>query len=366
MLLLSDPKNETIFRSLIQDTIEHTGEERTLPAQKADLILANILRSDEAVILPMKKRISTRAWMRSAAAVILVVAGALSYRLLFREHQLVSQPIVAKVLQPVTISPGTDKALLTMANGKTVVLDSIQNGTLSQQGDVAIQKQQGSLIYAAAGNSNTAMEYNTLTVPRGGQYHLVLSDGSQVWLNAASSLRFPVAFTGNTREVEMTGEAYFEIAKNKDKPFHVKANATQVEVLGTHFNVNAYEEEQAIKTSLLEGSVRVSNGSFSNRIKPGEQAAVNNKNGGIDVATADMDAVMAWKNGLFEFQGADIATIMRQVARWYDVEIVFAGKTPARKFEGKISRNAQLPEVLKILELSNIQFRVEGKKIIVQ
>jgi len=253
-----------------------------------------------------------------------------------------------------------------MANGNIVVLDSIQNGTLSQQGNPAIQKQQGSLIYAAAANSNTAMEYNTLTVPRGGQYHLVLSDGSQVWLNAASSLRFPVAFTGNTREVEMTGEAYFEIAKNRDKPFHVKANATQVEVLGTHFNVNAYAEEQAIKTSLLEGSVRVSNGSFSNRIRPGEQAAVNNKNGGIDVATADMDAVMAWKNGLFEFQGADIATIMRQVARWYDVEIVFAGKTPARKFEGKISRNAQLPEVLKILELSNIQFRVEGKKIIVQ
>jgi ferric-dicitrate binding protein FerR (iron transport regulator) len=140
----------------------------------------------------------------------------------------------------------------------------------------------------------------------------------------------------------------------------------RVKVLGTHFNINAYSQEQAIRTSLLEGSVQVINGSFSSRIKPGEQAIVRRKDDVISVRTANMDAVVAWKNGLFEFDGADVATIMRQISRWYDVEIVYAGKVPARQFEGKISRSAQLSDVLKILELSNIHFKVEGKKIIVQ
>jgi transmembrane sensor len=368
MNLVSKPENEAIFKSLIQNVIENTGTETELPAEKANLILKNILQSHKVVIVPMKKRNTAFIpWMRVAAAVFIIVIAGASYWLLQKSNRSGNNKMVSVTSKPLPVLPGTDKALLTMADGRTVVLDSLQSETLTDAGYTNIRKQGAMLIYnSPTANEQNSITYNTLSTPRGGQYKVVLSDGTEVWLNAASSLRFPTAFTGNFREVELTGEAYFEVAKNKTKPFHVMVNGMRVNVLGTHFNVNAYTEEQAIKTSLLEGSVEVINGSFNNRIKPGEQAIVTSKNDVINIRTADMDAVVAWKNGLFEFEGADIATIMRQVARWYDVEIIYTGKVPLRRFEGKISRNAQLSEVLQILELSNIKFRVEGKKIIVQ
>jgi ferric-dicitrate binding protein FerR (iron transport regulator) len=195
---------------------------------------------------------------------------------------------------------------------------------------------------------------------------MVLPDGSKVWLNAESSLRFPTAFTGNQREVTLTGEAYFEVAKNKEKPFRVEVDGMSINVLGTHFNVNAYLDENNIRTSLLEGSVKIIKGNLSELLKPGYQAVLNKKQDKIRITDADMDGVMAWKNGLFQFDGADINTIMHEIGRWYNVEIVYSGKVPARTFEGKISRNAELSEVLRILELSKVKFSVVGRKIIVQ
>lgn len=385
MELLGKPENEVIFKALIQNVIENTGSEIELPAGKAASILAGILQSDKIVIIPMKKRTTAFIpWMRVAAAVLIVVIAGGSYRMLQNNKRNEPAKMVAEIPKPAPILPGTDKALLTMADGSTVILDNLQNGVLAQHSNTIIQKQGAVLMYNAttASNEKTTVTFNTLSTPRGGQYRVVLSDGSEVWLNAASSLRFPTAFTGNSRDVELTGEAYFEVAKvsypvGGDRrsgtkfgegalPFHVMVNGMRVDVLGTHFNINSYSEEQAIKTSLLEGSVQVTNGSFNSRIKPGEQAIVTGKDEVINIRTPDMGAVMAWKNGLFEFEGADVATIMRQIARWYDVEIVYTGKIPLRRFQGKISRNAQLSEVLRILELSNIKFRVEGKKIIVQ
>jgi ferric-dicitrate binding protein FerR (iron transport regulator) len=217
-----------------------------------------------------------------------------------------------------------------------------------------------------ASNQGSLISYNTLSTPRGGQYQLVLPDGSKVWLNASSSIHFPTAFAGHERNVELTGEAYFEIAKNKQKPFHVNVNGMQVEVLGTHFNVNAYGDEGAIKTSLLEGSVKIKKGNISGLLKPGQQGVLKKNSTDLEIKNADMNEAIAWKNGLFEFDGADIKSIMREIGRWYDVDVVYAGKVPDRRFEGKISRDAQLSDVLKILALSNVKFSVEGKKIIVQ
>jgi ferric-dicitrate binding protein FerR (iron transport regulator) len=243
----------------------------------------------------------------------------------------------------------------------------MQNGTI-QHGSAKINKQGGLLIYNALASykSGKKVLYNTLSTPRGGQYQVVLPDGSKVWLNAESSLHFPTAFTGNQREVTLTGEAYFEVAKYMEKPFRVKVDGMSINVLGTHFNVNAYSDENTIKTSLLEGSVKIIKGNLSELLKPGYQAVLNKKQDKIRITDADMDGVMAWKNGLFQFDGADINNIMHEIGRWYNVEIVYSGKVPTRTFEGKISRDAELSEVLRILELSKVKFSVVGRKIIVQ
>ncbi len=365
MAYLRDPRHDVLFRSLIEKVVDETGSEVELPVQTSDLILSRILHSDEAVVIPLAKRKSF--WYRrlsvAAAVLVILTAGTIYF---FTQNNNDKKSAVVTTAKPSPILPGTDKAVLTMADGTTVVLDSIQNGNLLQPANASVKKKDATLIYNAAGSSKASVEYNTLSTPRGGQYRVVLSDGTGVWLNAASSIRFPTAFLESSRVVDVTGEAYFEVAKNTDKPFIVRVNGMQVNVVGTHFNVNAYVEEEAIKTSLLEGIVQVMTGSSVSRLKPGEQAVLSRLDKNVRIGTADMDAVMAWKNGLFEFQGADIATIMRQIARWYDVEVVIPGKTPARRFVGKISRDAQLSDVLQILELSNIKFRVDGKKIIVQ
>ncbi|HVG13975.1 MAG TPA: FecR domain-containing protein [Chitinophagaceae bacterium] len=369
MDLLRDPRYEATFKSIIQDVMEQTGIEKEMPGERADAVLANILQvGKDPVVYEEQRKVFSLSWMRVAAAAAFIVLIGGTYYWSGQNNRKEDSGSKAITVKNEPILPGTDKAVLTMSDGRTIVLENVENGLLAETGNTNIKKEGALLEYNAVirGSEPAEVTFNTLSTPRGGQYRVVLSDGSKVWLNAASSLHFPTAFTGSSREVELTGEAYFEIAKNKRMPFHVVVNGTRINVLGTHFNVNAYSEEQAIKTSLLEGSVEVINGSFTNLIKPGEQAIVKRKNDIIDKAAVNMDAVMAWKNGLFEFEGADVSQIMRQIARWYDVEIEYAGKIPLRRFEGKISRNAQLSEVLQILELSNIKFSVVGKRIIVQ
>ena len=266
------------------------------------------------------------------------------------------------------IDPGSDKAVLTLADGSEIILDNAQTGTLTQQGNTKIiLLDAGQLAYNTHGTkANGEVLYNTISTPKGGQYQIVLADGSKVWMNAASSLRFPTAFAGKQRNVELTGEAYFEVAKNAAMPFNVQVNDLNVQVLGTHFNVMAYNDENVIKTTLLEGAVKVTKGTVAGLLKPGQQAKMDKDAGNIKIATADVEETMAWKNGLFLFNNDDIKTIMRQISRWYDVNISFEGNIPAKNFTWQISRNTNVSQVLKMLELTKeVHFKITGKNIVV-
>ena len=266
------------------------------------------------------------------------------------------------------VSPGSNKAILILADGRNLILDNAENGRLASQGDAEIVKNNGRLVYNNKGMPGDEVLYNTVATPRGGQYQLQLPDGSKVWLNAASSLKFPTAFHGKERNVELTGEAYFEISKNASMPFHVKSAGQTIEVLGTHFDINAYNDETAVKTTLLEGSVKVIKGTKTTTLKPGQQSSLlQNGSGTIEVSDdADVDEVTAWKNGMFQFNDADIRAVMRQISRWYDVDIEFQEPISSDHYKGKVPRNASITKVLKILELSGVNFKIEGKKIIVK
>ena len=270
------------------------------------------------------------------------------------------------------VMPGGNKAILKLSDGKTIVLDNAQNGLLAEQGAVQIEKQEGELSYIAS-TPATTISYNTLATPAGGQFQIKLPDGTRVWLNASSSITYPTAFVGNERRVTITGEGYFEVAKDASKPFKVTIQSTigekrpaEVEVLGTHFNINAYDDEAAIKTTLLEGKVKIAKEQSTAILKPGQQAQINNQ-GKLQVKNdASMEQVIAWKNGEFLFESADISTLMRQVARWYDIEIIYPEGKPTDKFSGKIGRNVNLSQLLKILEYSEVRFELKGRTLFVK
>jgi ferric-dicitrate binding protein FerR (iron transport regulator) len=288
------------------------------------------------------------------------------------------------------VAPGSNKAVLTLANGTTIALDDASNGVVAQEGNSKVLKpEDGQLLYEQEDNSEHGpLSYNTLATPRSGQYQLILPDGSKVWLNSESSIHYPIAFAENERRVQITGEAYFEVAKLKNSsgqriPFIVDLPPTgggQVEVLGTHFNVNAYNDESAIKTTLIEGKVRVVKKTGVSQqsaiLAPGEQAVIadgkakanRSDNDRIKVNKADVDNVVAWKNGLFHFESADIKTVMRQLARWYDVEVVYEGTTMKNDpLFVEVSRNTRLSDVLKVLQESgSAKFTIQGKKIVVK
>jgi len=272
------------------------------------------------------------------------------------------QPTVKKQLLP-----GGNKAILTLSDGSVISLDDAKTGKIARQGNTLIDKTaSGQLVYKSLEEKPSEVVYNTLTTPRGGQFKLNLPDGSAVWLNAASSIKYPTAFTGAERKIEMSGEVYFEIAHDASKPFVVAANGMEIKVLGTHFNVNAYSDESVIKTSLLQGSISLSKNGKAVKIYPGQQAQLA-FNGNINVVNeVDMDEVIAWKNGYFSFNRANLQTVMRQIARWYDVDIRYEGRIPERLFGGKIDRNSDVADVLKILEESKVHFSIDDKKIIVR
>lgn len=308
----------------------------------------------------------------AAAAVIVLLFGSIAIWFNNREKTPTASTVKTNtIVRPATdIAPGGNKAVLTLADGSTIVLDSAANGALASQGNISIKKlDNGKLAYEVNGKTITENDeafYNTITTPKGGQYKVILSDGTLVWLNAASSIRFPVVFTGNERNVSVTGETYFEVAKDAAKPFKVAVKNQAIEVLGTHFNVNAYDDESAIRTTLIEGRVKISAaGNTQKYLQPGQQSAVNN-NGSINIITnADTEEAVAWLKGRFQFNSTNLRTMLRQIARWYDAEVEYRGNVDVH-FTGQLTRTENISKVLEKLQLTGeVHFKIEGRKIIV-
>jgi ferric-dicitrate binding protein FerR (iron transport regulator) len=273
-----------------------------------------------------------------------------------------AQPLPVKDLKP-----GSNKAMLVLADGSTILLDDSENGLLAMQGKTNIIKQQdGQITYKAGAANATEMVYNTLSTPRGGQFKISLPDGTKVWLNASTTLKYPVEFLGKERKVEISGEAYFEVAKDPSKPFLVETNQEMIEVLGTHFNVNNYGDEDLVKTTLLEGSINLKVDGGNSLLRPGQQAQLS-KTGNLKVTNyVDLEEIIAWKEGNFQFEDETIKSIMRQIARWYDVDVEFRGQVNKR-FGGVISRNVELSKVLNMLQMTGeVKLTIQGKKVIVE
>lgn len=312
--------------------------------------------------IPEHKNLKTKKWFYSiAASVILLISAFGIYKIINNKQS--KQASIAKIDQT-GIQPGGNKATLTLSNGNVIDLVSTPNGLIKGDSGTIINKSKdGEILYND--NSSSAANYNILTTPKGGQYKIQLPDGSLVWLNAASSLKYPTAFKGTERNVELNGEGYFEITKDKTKPFKVKlADGNEVKVLGTHFNVMAYEDEKSKDVTLLEGSVQITRNNDVQKLIPGQQGRITSTKI-ILVNAADTDQVTGWKNGKFIFQDADIQSIMRQVARWYDVDVKYETNS-SQHFNATISRNEPVLRLLHILEeTGQIHFKIENKSIYV-
>jgi ferric-dicitrate binding protein FerR (iron transport regulator) len=310
----------------------------------------------------------------SIAAIILLF---ISTGLYFYSNRVISEPEqFAEIDVRNDILPGYNKAILTLADGSKISLDDAANGLLASQGNIAITKtDNGQIVYEKNNVDKSKFmsnrsAINTIQTPKGGKYQIRLPDGSKVWLNSASTLSYPTTFAGNERKVQLKGEAYFEISPNKNVPFRVESENQIVEVLGTHFNINSYDDEDYVKTTLLEGSVKVILSSNPNEVsktrllKPGEQSLTKSSQSGIRIENVDTEKAVAWKNGYFKFRNTPIKEIMREIERWYDVELVYEGKIPSDEFTGFISNDVKISAVLKIMEESGgVRFTVKGKKL---
>ena len=361
-VLLRHPENEKEFIDLLDGSWEDLKhiQLKDISIDRADHIFADVVRPVDF------QRKNNWLWIRVAAAILMILSATIVFYK-YSDNARVKTQLV-KHTQPVLneIMPGSNKAVLTLGNGHKVVLDDAQSGQIATEEGVIIKKiADGQLSYAASGKDVT-IEQNNLSIPKGGQYHVTLPDGTQVYLNSTSSLSYPTQFIGSSRNVTLQGEAYFEVAKNAKMPFIINVNNKQkIEVLGTHFNVKAYTDEQEINTTLLEGSVKISTDDKNVILKPG-QMAVDNPSKSLSVQIADLEEIMAWKNGLFIFNNENITTVMKKVARWYDVDVVFKGNMENTNFVGNYSRSKSLANLLKNIELMDkVHFRAEGRRITV-
>lgn len=318
-------------------------------------------------------RVFKKNRFRYAAVLILLLGAGIYSWMQYTTHS--KSGVSVSGLSSTNVQPGKEGAVLTLADGRQLVLDSLSAGVVALQGGARVIMNNGQLAYLPEGSVAGAMAVNTMTTPRGRQFQLVLPDGTKVWLNAASSLQYPTVFNGNERRVKVTGEAYFEVAQLATKPFIVEINdRTEIEVLGTGFNVNAYEDEAHITTTLLEGAIKILAGNNRNQplstvLKPGQQSVVPRTAtiSRIPVEPANTDQVMAWKNGFFNFEGKKLDEVMRHLSRWYDIEVIYEKGIPDIVFGGKMDRGLTLSNVLNILEVSKVHFRMEaGRRLIVE
>lgn len=311
--------------------------------------------------IPMPaRRVRSIRWMRWAAAVILMISATIALLLFKRPSK---DKKIASIRYNGDAAPGRNGALLTLADGKTILLDSVGPGNIANLQGMDIDKTgEGKLsLHVGRPSADAVVAYHKLSTPKARKFSMRLPDGTEVWLNAASSVSFPSAFVGKERTVTITGEVYFEVAQDKEKPFIVKTASQNIQVLGTSFNINAYDDEKAVTTTLATGSIRVSDGQQNVILKPGEQAT------DFTVTRANLPRTMAWKNGAFYFEETDLRTIMRQIGRWYDVNVVYAPDAPSYDFNGTLPDNLPVSEVLKLLELTElVHFEIEGNTITVK
>ncbi len=374
------PKNLELLRTLSDTSYvkNKTKDVRDIQASKeADwkkimsvITGGNASEEKASTTMTPVSRIKGINYLVAASLVGILTAGAW----LYMKHRSVAKTNIQAVASTLKndVAPGGNKATLTLSNGQQILLDDVKTGTLTEQGATqVIKKNAGTLSYATLLNEEPKKEelsYNMLTTPRAGTFLVELPDHSKVWLNAESSLRYPTHFDGqDTRTVELTGEAFFDISKDATHPFKVKVANRLIEVLGTTFNVQAYTDEQSMQTTLISGAVKVNAGEQARVLAPGQQAGISIQPGAIlKVSKAEnLRQITAWKDGLFFFHDDNIETVMRQLARWYDVDVVYEGERATNLFSGMIRRNNLLSDVLKVLALSGVHFRIEGKKIIV-
>jgi Fe2+-dicitrate sensor, membrane component len=385
------PDEAIVFRNMLEQPEHRHALEQLLDAElkaweTSDMDFPNVVQrvqqrvaqdiNKEQRITPVHRiHLLRTAWFRYAAAVLVLIGTGVIFW--FGNQKETADKQVASNEAVSDILPQRGAAVLTLADGRTIVLDSVANGNLASQGGAHIVKlDNGQLQYVAdSAAANGEALYNTISTPAGTQYQLTLSDGTKVWLNAASSITYPAVFTGKQRTVKVTGEAYFEVAKNKDRPFVAEVDGKfSIQVLGTAFNVKAYRNESNFKTTLLEGSVQVTNhtgdanpaAGQTVKLQPGEQAQVNHTGSIAVVKNVDQEKVMAWKNGLFNFNNASLDEVMREIARWYDIEVVYEQQPPHLEFVGKISRDLSLSQVLNGLKGTGFNFRItEERKLII-
>jgi ferric-dicitrate binding protein FerR (iron transport regulator) len=363
-IITNDEKQEFLsWYNVLEDEMIIPAEFAASEAELQKRMLKNIKQKQEA-----KGKIFTGkfALVAAAASAIAAICFIALYSPVQKNVPLTTGTVNNEIKKPTDISPGGNKAILILGDGSSLVLDAVSNGTIATEKNIQIRKlKDGQIDYSLSGKQD-AVTYNTLSTPRGGQYSITLSDGTKVWLNSSSSLRFPTAFTTSQRKVELTGEGYFEVAKNPARPFKVQVNEMEVQVLGTHFNIMAYQDEAMTKTTLLEGSVRINKNNTSTLLKPGQQIKIKQGENAGKVEEANIEEAIAWKNGMFYFNGATIEVIMRQLERWYDIDVVYEGAV-SEHFNGVISKNVGIAKVFEMLELTGaVHFRIQGKKILVR
>jgi len=364
--LLSDPNRDELAEQ-VATLMENTHPAPVTAEPSTADTFSYIIAADKTVPAePNRARRISLRWL-VAAAVLLVSFSAVLYFMTGEK-----EPSLANVTKPIPVKPekdpGRNTAILTLADNSEVALDSVGNGLVATQAGTKVLLKDGQLSYKHSADAPQTVAYNKITTPRGGEYQITLSDGTKVWLNAASSLTFPTVFTGPNREVVLTGEAFLEVAKDVQHPFVIKVKDMNVSVLGTELNIMSYDDEPETVTTLVSGSVRVSSpGNADQVLTPGQHAVINNQTGNVVVKNADIEEETAWKNGRIHFTAANIRKIMRQVSRWYDVDIRFEGNVQNLDFTCTVSRKDKLSKLLQLLELTRaVHFTMEDNTVIVQ
>jgi len=370
---ISDPEKEELDRWLAEDAKNQAWKDQLSDAAYFSQLLASYESAETAVETSLKvfheryldgapvvrmRRNPSKWWVAAAVLIPFLVAG------IWLANRKAPGPVAKASVQPV-IPAGRNTATLTLSNGSHVLLDTGMSGQLAQNG-ARIDYKDGHIDYHGQGRSGRELTYNTLSTAKGGQYQLALPDGTKVWLNAMSSIRYPTAFTGSDRHVELTGEAYFEVAAHKEQPFTVGVSGMNIKVLGTEFDVMAYPGEGKKLTTLVQGAVKVENGNEGRQLSMGQQAIVTD-GGALSVASnIDIESVTAWKIGFFQFSHTELRTIMREIARWYDVDLVYQRQDLTSEYGGRISRKLNLSDLISLLEGNGVgHFRLEGRRLIV-